>query len=110
MIRSLIRVGARCACLLAAALLVASTLAIADDDDDDRDKARELRRQKRILPYRQLRDRVLSRFPGRIIEVELESDDGRLVYEMTVVTRRGRVLEIEIDARSGRFLEIEEDD
>ncbi len=110
MIRSLIRMSVMCSWLFAAALVAASAPAFAGDDDDDRDRARDLRQQNRILPYRQLRRRVLQRFPGRIIDVELENDDGRLVYEIKVVTRRGRVLEIEIDAQSGRFLEVEEDD
>ena len=44
--------------------------------------------------------------PGR----EKHDDDGYLIYELEVLTRRGIVLEIEVDARTGRILDVEEDD
>ena len=39
--------------------------------------------------------------PGRVIEVELERDNGRWVYELKIVDPRGRLVEAYVDAKSG---------
>ena len=46
-------------------------------------------------------------FDGRLVEVELENDDGRTVYEIELLTKQGSVIELTYDARTGRFLEAE---
>jgi uncharacterized membrane protein YkoI len=48
--------------------------------------------------------------PGRVIEVELERDDGRWIYELELVSPEGRLYEMEIDAASGTVLEVEQED
>lgn len=53
--------------------------------------------------------------PGKVIDVELESDVGlddggrepRWVYEIEVLTEDNRVIELEIDAVTGQLLEID---
>lgn len=92
------------------AVLLARAPAAADDDDITHDRARELMLQERIAPFETLRRQILQRFPGRIIDVELNDDDGLLVYEFTVLTAQGRVLEVKVDARTGALIEVEEDD
>ena len=52
----------------------------------------------------------MTRFPGRFLEAELELDDGRYIYELELVTRDRRVMELEYDAVSGELLDAEEDD
>ena len=53
-----------------------------------------------------------TKFPGRVVEAELEAEDGILVYEVKVVSASGETQEIEIDAQSGEVLssEIEDED
>ncbi len=51
-----------------------------------------------------------ARHPGRIVEVELEDEDGLWLYEIEVLTPEGRLIEIELDARTGAILGYEEDD
>lgn len=55
-----------------------------------------------------------TKFPGRVMEAELESEDGALVYEVEIVSASGETQEIEIDAQSGKVLsnesEHEDDD
>ena len=53
-----------------------------------------------------------TKFPGRVVEAELEAEDGALVYEVKVVSASGETREIEIDAQSGEVLdsEIEHED
>lgn len=48
------------------------------------------------------------RYPGRVIEVELDQDDDE--YEIEILMRDGRVVELTYDARSGRLLKVEIDD
>ena len=52
-----------------------------------------------------LRD-VLARYPGRVIDVELERDrSDREVYEVELLRDDGRSIELSIDAESGRILD-----
>ena len=49
-------------------------------------------------------------YPGRVLKVELESEDdgpAAWVYDMKVLTRTGRVLEVKLDAVSLKVLEVE---
>jgi uncharacterized membrane protein YkoI len=48
-----------------------------------------------------------TKFPGRVVEAELESEDGTLVYEVEIVSASGEEQEIEIDAQSGKILDSE---
>lgn len=49
---------------------------------------------------------ALQHVPGRVIKVELEYDDGLLVYEIHIRTERG-VYEVKIHANTGQVLKIE---
>ena len=53
-----------------------------------------------------------TQFSGRVVEAELEAEDGTLVYEVKVLSASGETQEIEIDAQSGEVLgsEIENED
>lgn len=105
--------------LIGCLLLAAAGPAFADwdddeDDDDDYRRDQEVvwdaRKRGEILPLEVILGTVLQRYPGELLKLELDDDDGYLIYEMEVLTRRGIVLEMEIDARTGRILDIEEDD
>lgn len=51
---------------------------------------------------------ALRRVPGRVAAPsEMEREDGRLVWEVDVRSRRdGRVYEVDIDARTGRIVNV----
>ena len=49
------------------------------------------------------------RFGARLIEAEFDSEDGAFVYELKLITERGRMMEVMIDAASGEVLEVEQD-
>lgn len=44
--------------------------------------------------------------PGRLLEAELDEDDGVPIYELRWQLSDGRRLEIEIDARDGTWLQL----
>ena len=39
-----------------------------------------------------------------------EIDDGNLVYDLKVLSAKGRLQEIEVDAATGKILKMEDDD
>lgn len=53
-----------------------------------------------------------TKFPGQVLEAELEHEHGQAVYEIEIASTTGAVTEIMIDAQSGELLssEIEDDD
>lgn len=79
-------------------------------DDDDHERALDARASGAARPLAEILPLVEARFGARVIEVELDEDDGRIVYEFELITPDGRVLEAEIDAASGAVLEFEVED
>lgn len=53
---------------------------------------------------------ALADMPGKVIEAELEKDDGVMVWEIELVNNQNELYEFEIDANSGAILESERDD
>ncbi|WP_368668760.1 PepSY domain-containing protein [Sporosarcina sp. 6E9] len=52
---------------------------------------------------------AMSQIQGEIVKVELDTENGRLVYEVDVVTMQGIKYELEIDAQTGRITKIKRD-
>ena len=48
------------------------------------------------------------RFPGRVVEVELDDDDDE--YEIEILMDDGTKVELEYDARTGELLDVDMDD
>ena len=75
--------------------------------DDDHGNIRGLVNKGEILPL----EEILFLYPeeeyGRLLDLEVEREHGRIVYEMEFLRGDGRVLELEIDARDGTLLEQE---
>lgn len=74
---------------------------------DSQDRAAIERGRGRILALEQLVRQVSALLPGRLLEAELDEDDGRLVYELKWLLPDGRRLEIELDARDGTWLSLQ---
>ena len=51
-----------------------------------------------------------TQFPGKVLEAELESEDGKVMYEVEIVNAAGEIREFEIDAQSGKILSFELED
>ena len=43
--------------------------------------------------------KVVDKYPGHVVSMESEIEDGRLIYEFDVKTKDGREVEVECDAR-----------
>jgi uncharacterized membrane protein YkoI len=93
--------------MVAFVLVAEATIA----DDISQETARRLNREGVILALDDILERVRQRYPAaRLLEAELETDDGRYVYEMEILTREGLVRELDIDATDATILEDEEED
>jgi len=73
---------------------------------NDAEWAREHVRRGEYVPLERIVADALARYPGRIIEAELDADE----YEIELLTGDGIKVELEYDARSGRLMEVEYDD
>ena len=96
--------------LLGSALACAAALAPGAHADNDDKRIRRLQGSGEILPLEQIFNRARAVKQGRIVDTDLDEDDGRLVYEIELLDARGRVWEMKLDARTGKLIEIEQDD
>lgn len=78
--------------------------------DLDVREVRELKDSGQIMSLEEVLRVVRKQYPGRVIEVELEKDDGGYIYDLEVVDEQGVVWDIEIDAGNGELIERERDD
>lgn len=84
---------------LALALLGANARA-----DSDQDRALAAVQAGQVLPLKTLLDRLERDHPGQLLEVELEEDDGLLVYEVKLLQPDGRLVKLKVDAATGDVL------
>lgn len=48
---------------------------------------------------------------GKLKGIELEKDDGRLIYEIELISdEKGRKVDIDIDAKTGKIIKVDQDD
>lgn len=80
--------------------------AAAPVQDPAQQVARRAVQQGRYVPLESVVRDALKRYPGQLLEVEL--DDG--VYEVEILRGDGVVVELDYDARSGKLLKTELDD
>ena len=109
----------RRALLLALAALGTGSPALARDDDDhrkrrrsgrhDHERARRALDEGRARPLADILAEVRPRLGGEVIDVELDREDGRYVYEFKVITPAGQLREIEVDALTAEILKDEAD-
>ena len=100
--------------LLAALALSVAPAALAADRGSgrsgDHDEALRAVEAREALPIARIMEIALRAAPGEIVEIELDSEDGTLIYEVEVLSGSGRVRKVDIDARTGAVLDIEDED
>lgn len=75
-------------------------------DDKDHERARQALEAGEILPLRTIIDQLDRDYPGQLLEVELEREDGRWVYEIKLLRDNGALVKMELDASDGTLLKI----
>lgn len=90
------------------ALLVLAALGAAipaaAQDRRDHERARAALEAGQIRPLTDILADVERRYRGRVIEADLEHDDGQWLYELKILPPNGRVFIVELDAATGQFL------
>jgi uncharacterized membrane protein YkoI len=67
-------------------------------------RARDAVKRGEIRSLEEVTSVVQRRYPGRLLDVQLQDNRGRPVYQLKMLTRDGRVLNVAVDARSAQIL------
>ena len=101
---------------LALALFVALAIAPpmgaqADDDDDaiEHEEARRALEQGLVRPLEDIIVEARKHVQGDLIEVELEREDGRYIYELEFIQPSGQIVELQLDAKTMAIVEDDAD-
>lgn len=70
----------------------------------DHERARAALEAGQIRPLSELLTDVERRFRGRVIEADLERDDGQWLYEFKILPPNGRLFRVEVDAATGQLV------
>lgn len=93
---------------LCAAALVAPSAAASGHDDHDR--ARQAVQAGQVMPLPAVLERLQREVPGQVLEVELEQERGRWIYEIKLLTPAGQLTKVKLDARTAEVLRIKSRD
>lgn len=91
------------ASVLCAALALTPAFA---DGERDQDRARAAMQAGEIMPLAPLLEQVHRVHPGQVLELELEREDGRWVYEIKLLASDGQLLKLDVDARTAQVLKV----
>ena len=100
--RALARAGVLCA-----AVALAPAFA---DSRHDHDRARAALQSGEVMPLAALLEQVQRSHPGQVLELELEHEDGRWVYEIKLLANDGQLLKLDVDARTAQVLKVKRKD
>ena len=91
--------------VLAVGMISAPLLA----DDVSHAEIRRLVEEQKIVTL----ESILARYPaeeyGRLLDLEVEKEHGRIIYELEFLDPEGRVREYEVDAETGELIRWEYD-
>jgi len=79
-------------------------------DKDDHDRARAAVQAGEVLPLQTLLERLQHTHPGQVLELELEREDGRWLYEIKLLQPDGQLVKLEVDAATAQVLTLKRKD
>ena len=71
---------------------------------DDHNRARQAVQAGQVLPLRSVLERLEREHPGQVMEVELEQEEGRWIYEVKLLQPQGQLVKLKLDARTAALL------
>ena len=71
---------------------------------DDHNRARQAVQAGQVLPLRSVLERLEREHPGQVMEVELEQEEGRWIYEVKLLQPAGQLVKLKLDVRTGALL------
>ncbi|MGD9918966.1 MAG: PepSY domain-containing protein [Paenirhodobacter sp.] len=90
--------------LLSILLSGAAGLPVAAQGSHDHNQAQSARARGEIQPLHAILPQVERTFGARLLEVELEPRNGRLIYELKLIKPNGRIFEAVVDAATGAIV------
>lgn len=75
-------------------------------DHGDHELARQAVESGQILPLREVLDRLERSYPGKVLAVELERDDGIWIYEIKLLQANGGLLKLKLNAKTADMLKV----
>lgn len=98
--------------LLALGVLMAGNAQVVSARDKHRERAPDAVRAAvesgEIKPLATILEAVREKLPGDVTAIEIEQKKGRWMYELRVVGRDGRLLEIYVDAKTAEIERVKE--
>ena len=88
---------------------VAGSGLVARADDDKAAVAARLSNNGEILPLEQILERAQAQHPGKLLETELDDEEGHYVYEIKILDHKGMVWEMEFDAKTGALIRLKQE-
>jgi uncharacterized membrane protein YkoI len=95
---------------LLVSLLLAGAQAVPARERSDQARARAAVAAGERLPLSRILALIEAQVGGRVLEIELDDDDGRELYEVDILSSDGRVRELKVDPATGEILAEELDD
>ena len=74
--------------------------------DHDHDRARRAVEAGQVLPLPAVLEHLQRAVPGQVLEVELEQEGGRWIYEIKLITPAGQLTKVKLDARTAEVLRV----
>ena len=99
---------ARCAAVVFAVLGSIVVAPAAAHGRGDHDRARDALAAGEVMPLEAVLDRLQRTLPGRVLDVELEREDGRWIYQVKLMQPGGRLTRVDLDARTAEVLRLRE--
>lgn len=72
--------------------------------DSDHDRARQAVQAGQVLPLPAVLEQLAREVPGHVLEVELEQDNGRWIYEIKLLQSDGQLVGLKVDAKTALVL------
>lgn len=77
--------------------------------DDDHEEAKRLVESGDILPLENVLKNAREVQSGKVLEVELETEKGKKIYEIELLDTDGTVFELKFDAQTGKHISTEKE-
>lgn len=92
--------------LLTLPCLLLPSWAVADSSEPAPSDLRQALQRNELVSFTSILDWIEARYVGKVVEVELEDEYGRLKYEVDLLTPDGDMLEFQFNARDGGLIGI----
>ena len=85
--------------------LVAGTISypVAASEAVSQTEIRELVRKGEIMPLEAILEQFSPKDYGKLLDLEVEREDGAIIYEFEFLRVDGLIVEVEVDARNERY-------